>query len=120
MMNFNSILLSSENPGKLIAFYADVFGMKSEWGEDEWGGFRVGDGYIIIGPHDRITGKSKEPERFMFNLETDDVGKEFERIKALGAEVIADPYEPIQEEGMTIATFVDPDGNYFQLTTPMK
>ena len=41
--------------------------------------------------------------------------EEFERIKAAGAEVVKEPYEI---EGMWIATFADPDGNYFQLMSP--
>jgi predicted enzyme related to lactoylglutathione lyase len=45
------------------------------------------------------------------------VKAEFERIKDLGAEVVAEPYEP--GEGMLMCTFADPDGNYFQLMSPM-
>ena len=41
---------------------------------------------------------------------------EFERIKGVGAAVIAAPYQI--GEGW-IATLADPDGNYFQLMTPM-
>jgi predicted enzyme related to lactoylglutathione lyase len=47
---------------------------------------------------------------------TYEVQAEFERIKALGASVIAAPYAI--GEGF-IATLADPDGNYFQLMTPM-
>lgn len=53
----------------------------------------------------------------MLNFSTPDVKGEFERIKALGAEVIAEPYEP-GGGGMLMGTFADPDGNYFQLATP--
>ena len=42
---------------------------------------------------------------------------EFARIKKLGAKVIKEPYEM---EKMWIATFADPDGNYFQLMSPWK
>jgi predicted enzyme related to lactoylglutathione lyase len=52
----------------------------------------------------------------MFNFETKQVKEEFERMKALGAVVIKEPYEL---QGMWIATLADPDGNYFQLMTPM-
>jgi len=54
----------------------------------------------------------------MLNFSTPDVKGEFERIKALGAEVVAEPYEPGAGEGMLMCTFADPDGNYFQLSTP--
>ena len=45
---------------------------------------------------------------------------EFERIKKLGAAVVAEPYPPAEDPKMMIATFADPDNNYFQLVTPME
>lgn len=52
----------------------------------------------------------------MMNFETAEVKEEFERIKAIeGVEVIKEPYEM---SGAWIATFADPDGNYFQLMPP--
>jgi predicted enzyme related to lactoylglutathione lyase len=53
----------------------------------------------------------------MLNFWTSDVKGEFERIKAAGAEAIAEPYEPGDGGGMLICTFADPDANYFQLAT---
>jgi predicted enzyme related to lactoylglutathione lyase len=49
-------------------------------------------------------------------LETTTVKEEFERMKAAGAQAIREPYEM---GGGWIATLADPDGNYFQLVTPM-
>src|SRR5262249_10485700 len=66
--------------------------------------------------HSAMQGATKDPGRIMFNFETAQVHEEFERIKALGAVVISEPYA-IGEEW--IATLADPDGNYFQLVTPM-
>jgi predicted enzyme related to lactoylglutathione lyase len=54
----------------------------------------------------------------MLTFSTPDVKDEFERIKAVGADVVAEPYEPQGGAGMTMCTFADPDGNYFQLSTP--
>jgi len=118
-LNFNSIIIGSQDPKKLIAFYKKILGEEIEWEEEEWAGWQVGSGHFIIGPHDNVRGKSKEPERILLNFETKSLKEEFARIKALGAKVIAEPYRPVQEQGMTIATFADPDGNYFQLMTPM-
>ncbi len=121
MLNFNSVLLSSARPKKLIEFYAKVLKKKSaSWGDDDWGGFEVGNGWLTIGPHDKVKGKAKEPERLLLNFETTDVEGEFERIKKAGAKVIAEPYHPGEVEKMSIATFADPDGNYFQLMSPME
>lgn len=119
MLNFNSILVFSEDPKKLAEFYKKVFEKDPEWDDQGYTGFQVGAASITFGPHDKVKGRSANPERIMFNLETDDVKGEFERIKGLGAEVIADPYGPKEEPGGLIATFADPDGNYFQLMTPM-
>lgn len=53
----------------------------------------------------------------MLNFETTQVQEEFERIKVFGATVIREPYEM---GGGWIATLADPDGNFFQLVTPMS
>lgn len=119
-MNFNSILLFSENPQKLSAFYQEVFQQKPVWDEGGYTGFQLGSGMIIIGPHDKVHGENKTPERLLINLETKDVEKEFERIEKLGAKVIAKPYHPDEEKKMMIATLADPDNNFFQLATPME
>lgn len=120
MLNLNSILVFSENPSELGAFYEKVLQKKPEWNEGGYSGFQAGSGFLTIGPHDKVSGKNQNPERFMFNLETDDVKGEFERIKALGASVIADPYQPDEDPQAWIATLADTDGNYFQLVTPFK
>jgi predicted enzyme related to lactoylglutathione lyase len=120
MLDFNSILVFSEDPGKLADFYKKVFKRAPDWSEGGYYGFMVGKGFVTVGPHDKVRGKNQHPERMVFNFETKDVKGEFERIKALGAAVIAEPYSPSEEPKMTIATFADPDHNYFQLMTPFE
>lgn len=61
-------------------------------------------------------GQAKDPGRVLINFETAQVKEEFERIKAGGGTVVRAPYQI--GEGW-IATLADPDGNYFQLITPM-
>ena len=53
----------------------------------------------------------------ILTFETKQVNEEFERIKGVGATVVKEPYEI---ESMSIATFADPDGNYFQLMSPWE
>jgi predicted enzyme related to lactoylglutathione lyase len=118
LLNFNSILLFSEDPKGLVEFYKKVLETDEGWAGGDFTGLQVGDGNITIGPHDKVKGKNTNPERIMFNLETEDVKGEFARIKGLGAGVVAEPYQPGEEPDMWIATFSDPDGNYFQLVTP--
>lgn len=120
MLNLNSLLLFSENPQKLVDFYKKVLESDPEWEGGDFVGFKAGDGFLTIGPHGKVKGVSKNPERIMFNFETTEVEGEFERIKKLGAKVIAKPYHPDEDPKFLIATFADPDGNYFQLITPME
>ena len=118
-LNFNSILLSSEDHKKLVEFYGKVFEKKPEMEDETYSGFLVGSCFLSIGAHDKVKGKSTNPERILFNFETDDVKGEFERIKKIeGVKVIAEPYGVGEENEFVIATFADPDGNYFQLMPP--
>ncbi len=120
MLKFNSLLLFSEDPEKLADFYQKVFEKDPGWSSGGYTGWQLGHGMFMVGPHDKVHGENKNPERMMFNFETDDVEEEFERIKKLGAKVIAEPYSPGEAEDMLLATLADPDGNYFQLATPME
>ena len=120
-LNLNSVMLGSEDSKALAEFYGKVLGAPNPQWSDEangWFGFGVGDSGLAIGPHSEVKGRNTQPGRIMFNLATPDVTGEFERIKALGAEVVAEPYSP--GDGMLLATFADPDGNYFQLATPWE
>lgn len=122
MLNFNSLIIFSENPKPLAEFYQKVFDSKPLWEEGGYTTWKVGSGVVTVGPHSEVHGISKNPERMMFFLETKDVKAEFERIKEIGATVIKEPYhmEEDPDEGGLICTFADPDNNYFQLATPME
>lgn len=118
MLNLNSIIIFSEDPEKLADFYEKVLDKKPDWVDGGFIGFQAGSSFLTVGPHDKVKGKSVHPERIMINFESGNVEKEFERIKEIeGVKVIAEPYE-MGGEGMLIATFEDPDGNYFQLISP--
>ena len=52
------------------------------------------------------------------DLETSEVHGQFERRKAAGARVVQGPYQPDEDPEGWIATFSDPDDNYFQLVSP--
>jgi predicted enzyme related to lactoylglutathione lyase len=121
MLNLNSIMFGSENPKTLAEFYGKVLEKKPDMEEGGWYGFAAGGCYLSIGSHDKVKGESKNPERIILNFETNEVKEEFERIKKLGAKVIAEPYT-VGDGDQTgwIATFADPDGNYFQLMPPWE
>ncbi|HEX2023401.1 MAG TPA: VOC family protein [Acidimicrobiales bacterium] len=121
-LNLNNIMLGSEDSRRLADFYSKVLGAPDpDWSDEAngWFGFQAGDGSLAIGPHSEVKGKNQQPGRIMLNFSTADVRSEFDRIKDLGAEVVAEPYEPGGASGMLLCTFADPDGNYLQLATPM-
>jgi predicted enzyme related to lactoylglutathione lyase len=117
-MNLNSILIGSEDPKRLADFYTQLFG-KPGWDEGGYTGWQVGNGSVTVGPHDQVKGRNGQPGRLIWNIESADVKADFERLKAAGAKVIRSPYNPDQEPEGLIATFADPDDNYFQLMSPM-
>ena len=91
--------------------------MNFDYQNGDYADFNTGGAYLEIGPHKNVHGKSKNPERILLNFHVDDVKKEFERIKNLGVKVIQEVYIPQEDTRLEIATFADPDGNYFQIIT---
>jgi predicted enzyme related to lactoylglutathione lyase len=117
-MNLNSILIGSEDPQGLTDYYTRIFG-KPAWEGGDFNTWQIGSGWVTVGPHDQVKGKNSDPGRVIWNIETSDVKGEFERLKAAGATVVQEPYHPGEAAEMWIATFADPDNNYFQLNSPM-
>lgn len=127
MLNLNSIMIGTFKPKELAEFYEKVFEKKPDMTDGDWSGWQAGSCFFNIGMHSEIKGNAKEPQRMIVNLETSDVKEEFERIKKLGAKVVKEPYamnaegeSTTEDSGMWIATFADPDGNYFQLMSPWE
>lgn len=113
-----AVLIGSANAKKLAEFYINVVGLKKgtvmenpDTGEEGYD-LTAGKIGVYILDHSKIKGKSQQPARVMFNLEVDDIEKEVPRLKKAKVKVIADIYH-IPGYGL-IATFEDPDGNYFQ------
>lgn len=114
-----NVMLGSDDPKSLTEFYTKVFGSPS-WEDAGFVGWRLGNAGLMIGPHSEVKGRNETPGRIIWNLETPDVKVEFERIRELGAVVVREPYRPDPEgDDFWLATFEDPDGNYFQLASPM-
>ena len=123
-MDFNSILIGSEDPARLVEYYTKLFG-EPAMADPEGGytGWQLGSGFMTVGPHSEVKGKSVHPGRIIWNIETTDVRGQFDRLKAAGAIVVTEPYGfdgiPGVSSDAAIATFADPDDNYFQLMSPM-
>jgi predicted enzyme related to lactoylglutathione lyase len=121
-MNLNSILIGSEDPKRLAEYYTRLFG-EPGWDDEGFWGWQIGTGFVNVGPHSEVTGKNPQPGRVIWNIESVDVKADFERLKAAGATVVREPYMPEgmpdDAQEMLIATFADPDDNYFQLMSAM-
>ena len=118
MLNLNSVMIGTKQAQAMVAFYEKVLGKPADMVDDENGfhGWQAGNAFFSILDHSQMVGSTKDPGRIMINFETEQVKEEFERLKAIGAAIIHEPY-PIGEGWL--ATLADPDGNYFQLITPM-
>jgi predicted enzyme related to lactoylglutathione lyase len=116
-----SILIGSADAEKLANYYREMVKLKQtmefemgESGNENGWGFDLGNGIgLVILDHSKVKGKNMLGDRIILNFEVDDIDNEVKRLKAAKAELIQDIYH-IQDYGM-VATFSDPDGNYFQL-----
>jgi predicted enzyme related to lactoylglutathione lyase len=102
--------VNSADAAALTAFYRDVVGLEMN---EQVGGFKVGDGIFIVDGHSEIAGPTKEPARVLFNFFVDDIAAEHARIAAHGVKCIRS--QEREPWGGVFSTFVDPDGNYFQI-----
>jgi predicted enzyme related to lactoylglutathione lyase len=73
---------------------------------------------VTVGPHDRVQGPNPSRAGSSGTWRPPDVHGEFERLKAAGATVVQEPYQPDEDPEGWIATFLDPDDNDFQLVSP--
>ena len=118
-MNLNGILIGSEDPQRLVEYYSKLFGAP-QYEDGGYAGWQLGEGSLSVGPHSEVSGKNAHPGRILLNLETSDVRADAERLKAAGAIVIREPYRMDDwPQDTFVATFADPDENYFQLVSPM-
>ena len=117
-MNLNSLMIGSEDPKPLVEYYTKLFGepMGAE-GDYTW--WQIGTGGFTVAAHDQVKGPNASPGRVIWNIETADVKGDFDKLKAAGATVVQEPYNPGGAGEMWVATFSDPDDNYFQLVSPM-
>lgn len=118
-MNLNSILIGSDSPERLVAYYQRLLGAPA-MAEGPYTTFRIGSGAVTVGPHNEVRGPNSAPGRLIWNMESADVPGDFARLEAAGATVVRRPYQFTGLRDAWIATFADPDGNLFQLISPYE
>jgi predicted enzyme related to lactoylglutathione lyase len=117
-MNFNGILIGTGDAKRLADYYRLLFG-EPTWDDGGFTTWLIGSGGISVGFHSEVHGRNAQPGRLIWNIETEDVKGDFERLKNAGAIVVREPYNFEEFPDVWIATFADPDDNYFQLVSPM-
>lgn len=113
LKGIHSVMIWTEDLGRLAPFYRDVLGLEQQMEGDEFAVFLSGGAQLAIGRHNGVQGKSRDPNRVMVNFRVDDCQSAYERLRGRGVEFIRPPSK--ETDGLTIATFADPDGNLLQL-----
>lgn len=106
------ININSEHADALASFYRDVVGLPQQ-GEMGPNALDAGGTAIVFDTHSEVTGKTKEPPRVLLNMMVEDLAAEENRLVAAG--VPCTRSQGVEFWGGVISTFLDPDGNFFQL-----
>src|SRR5712691_5207344 len=111
-VNMFNINVCSEQPERLIEFYAEVVGLPRLPAISP-GAFKAGGAALLVDGHSGVKGRANEPERVLLSFSVNDVVGEQARLEAAGVVFV----RPATKEpwGGLVATFVDLDGNYCQL-----
>ena len=108
-MNFNSILIGSEDPKRLAEYYTKLFG-KPAMEDGNYSSWVIGSAAISVGPHSEVKGKNEAPGRIIWNIESADVKADFEKLKdPLGYN--AYPFLVALVDGRVKGTVQKPDGD---------
>ena len=103
--------ITSERPQVLHRFYRDVLALPED--VDYPLAVRAGGGVIMFGSHSEVRGGAREPQRYLINLQVEDIALEQGRIEAQGVSFVR--RKGREHWGGIISTLLDPDGNYVQL-----
>lgn len=113
----HSVIIWTEDLGRLAPFYRDVIGLRQEMEGEGFAVFGSERGpQLALGQHSEVKGASREPNRVMVDLDVDDCQGEYERLRGKGVRFVREPSKEM--DGAIIATFMDPDGNTLQLFQP--
>ncbi len=113
LAGIHSVVIWTEDVSRLLPFYRDVLGLKPQIENEGFVAFEASSGAALaLGAHSEVKGRSQDPYRMMVDLQVDDCQAEYERLSKQGVEFLRPPGK---DGDVTIATFLDPDGNVLQL-----
>ena len=118
-MKLLGVMIGTEDSKKLGEFYEGILGPVA-YQDNDWYGFDIDGGTLMIGPHSEVHGKNQDAPRLMIAIENKDVPALYRQFVDGGATSVAEPYQPDREQspGVWLATVADIDGNYIQISTP--
>jgi Glyoxalase-like domain len=109
---FDGLVISSERPQELRAWYAAAFDGEMDLDGESPRPLALGGVQLFFLPHPDVVGPAREPKRILINFRVNDAREHAARLVGLGATWIR-PVEP-QPFGL-LGTVADPDGNYVQI-----
>ncbi len=103
------IIIWTEKLENLLGFYELIFASKVTKKKETSAYFLKDNFKFYIAEHSEVSGKSKDPNRVILNLETDDIETEYTRLTNEKISFIRPP--EIEKWGGKVATFEDPENN---------
>jgi hypothetical protein len=97
VVNLNSVPIGSEDADRLADHCTKLFG-EPDWHEGGFTGWRLGSGWLMVGAHDQVHGRNREPGRLIFDIESADMSGDQARLRAAGATVVREPYRADEAE----------------------
>ena len=117
-MKFRGVMIGSDDPEALGEFYSNVL-REPGFKDGTWLGWDEG-AQLKVGGHSDVSDENALSQRNILTLEVKDAQGPFEKVTALGARVVAEPYKPDPDGDNWLATLKDTDGNFVQLSTPWR
>ncbi|MBH60152.1 MAG: hypothetical protein CL907_03185 [Dehalococcoidia bacterium] len=112
------VIIWTEKLENLLGFYKLIFNSKVSKKKDTSAYFIRDNFKFYIAEHSEVSGNSKDPNRIIFNLETDDIELEYNRLSNAGVTFLRSP--EIEKWGGKVATFEDPEKNRVNLIEQPK
>lgn len=107
----------SEDPEALAQWYLKLFGEKESLRlnepDDTGVGFEINGLLLWFGFHSEVSGKSKDPFRYILEFRVDDLNEMYTRLNEMGAQIIREP-EYAKTVDCYVLTASDKDGNTIQ------
>lgn len=110
--SLDSILLASNDPDRLGAWYAAALEPEEDTKANGYRVLKFGTFYVLIDRRSDIGDSNPEPGRIILNFDVADARAVASRLDDMGVKWLA----PLEDrDGSFFATAIDPDGNYVQI-----